>query len=297
MNARALPGEPMQTPPADRQADRHSIGELIRQLRRLNDSQVQDIMAHQRQHDLRFGEAAVALRLASPGDVLWALSRQFHYPYAADGNTRLSAELVAAVDPFHAQAEAIRSIRSQLLQGVMAPDSGRKALAVVSPDVGDGKSYFAANLAIAFSQLGARTLLLDADLRSARQHRLFAVSNASGLSDILASRAVIGGLHAVPELPSLFVLPVGALPPNPVELLQRPAFDRFLRDLLSQFEHVIVDTPAAVHGFDARVLAAKCGASLVIGRRGTSRMKALHELVDGLGRGTQKLAGVVINEH
>jgi Mrp family chromosome partitioning ATPase len=94
----------------------------------------------------------------------------------------------------------------------------------------------------------------------------------------------------------LFVLPVGTTPPNPQELVERPAFGLLLRELVAKFDHVIVDTPAAVHGADAAVIAAKCGAALVLARKNKSRSDALRELVASLAGAPVKLTGVVFNE-
>lgn len=273
------------------------IGELIREARRLSVEQVEHILAYQREHRVRFGEAAIALQLATGDDVLWALSQQFHYPYAPSEGARFHDELVVASDPFSDHAERFRELRSQLLMGVLAPEQRRRALAVLSPDVGDGKSFFAANMAVSFSHLGARTLLIDADMRTPRIHELFRLSNDFGLSSVLAARVSDHTIHQVGELPSLHVLPAGPLPPNPLELIQRSAFSVLMQELLAKFDHIVVDTPAAVHGADARVLAAKCGAAMVIGRRGSTRMKSLQALVDQVARGPAISAGVLINEY
>jgi protein-tyrosine kinase len=283
--------------PVLRVVDR-SIGDLLREVRDIDDAQVEQILRFQREHQVRFGEAAISLKLASSGDVLWALSQQFHYPCATeDDAVMLSDELVMARDPFGDEAEIFRDIRSQLMMGVLAQEQPRRALAVLSPNVGDGKTYFAANLAVAFSQLGARTLLVDADMRTPRQHDIFGVGGRAGLSNILAGRAESDVIHQSNALPSLYVLPVGTLPPNPLELVQRSAFGLLMRELLGKFDHIIVDTPAACHGADARVLASKCGAALIMGRRHTSRMDAMHTLVTQVTRSEAKLAGVLINEH
>ena len=274
-----------------------SIGDFLRESRNLTDEEVERILAHQRAEGIRFGEAAVDLRLASSEDVLWALSQQFHYPYAQDDNLQFDEELVAAIDPFGEQAEAFREIRSQLMLDVLSPDEPRRALTVLSPDSGDGKTFFAANLAIAFSQLGGRTLLVDADMRTPRQHQLFRVPNELGLSSILAGRTDANAIHHVIDLPSLYVLPVGTVPPYPLELVQRPAFSLLVRELLAKFDHVIVDTPAAAHGADARVLAAKCGAALVMGRRGSTRVKAMQSLLHALAGTPTRVAGVMLNEY
>ena len=271
------------------------IGEILRDSRGLTEEQIDQILAHQTKHHLRFGEAAGALRLASEKDVLWALSQQFHCPYSAASG--LSAELVVNGDPFGSQAEGIRGIRSQLILGAQASEQPKRALAILSPDRGDGKSYLAANLAISYSQLGAATVIIDADMRTPRQHQLFSISNASGLSGILSGRDQLNVIHTVPDLPNLFVLPVGTLPPNPLDLLQRPAFEHLLEELLATFDHVVVDAPAMAHGLDALVIAAKCGHTLVIGRRGRTRMKAVDGLIGRVSRSGAKMAGVVINEH
>lgn len=273
------------------------IGDFIREQRALSNAQVEQILEHQRRHRMRFGEAAVALKLATSEDVLRALAQQFHYPCAPPEGAEFHPELMAASDPFGDHAEAFRELRSQLLMGVLAPQHRGRALAVVSPDAGDGRSTLAANLAVSFSQLGARTLLVDADMRTPRQHRLFDIPDEAGLSGLLAGRPNERAIHAVPFLPSLNVLPVGALPPNPLELIQRPAFPLLMQELLARFDHVVVDTPAAAHGADARVLASRCGAALVVGRRGATRMKAIHGLLDQLAKGQAVSAGVVLNAH
>jgi protein-tyrosine kinase len=277
-------------------AARHRpIGSFIRDARELDERQVDRILAYQRERGLRFGEAAVALRLADQADVIEALSQQFHYTSGFAGR-EANAELVTAADPFSDQADAFRELRSRLLLEV--PDEGaRRATAIVSADSGDGKTYLAANLAVAFSQLGARTLLIDADIRTPRQHRLFGVDGA-GLSSVLAGFAdAAEAVRPVPRLPSLYLLPSGAVPPNPLELLQRRPFGRLMSEMRQKFEHIIVDTPAAIRGADARVIAAQCGTALVVGRKGRSGMAPLAGLLEALSRARVGLAGVVMNEH
>jgi protein-tyrosine kinase len=273
------------------------IGDFMRVPCKLTDKQIEWIVNYHREHDLRFGEAAVELGLARREDVLWALSQQFHYPYAIDEKT-VNPELVIAANPFSDEAEAFRELRSQLLMGVMAPDQPRRALAVVSADVGDGKTYLASNMAAAFSQLGGPTLFLDADMRTPRSQDVFGVKlNHGGLTAMLSGRAEEGLIQRSTLLPSLYVLSCGAIPPNPLELIQRPAFAQLMQEMTAKFDHVVVDTPAATHGADSRAIAAICGAALVVGRRGRTRMRAINHLVAALGRSPAKVAGVVMNEY
>jgi len=275
-----------------------SIGAIISETRNLSAEQVEQILRYQREKSVRFGEAAIALGFASADDVLFALAQQFHYPYAPEERRKLNPELVALNQPFSLQAESFRAIRSQITTRVFAEAEGlRRALAVVSPDSGDGKTFFAANLAVTLAQLGGRTLLVDADMRGPRQHEVFGLENNAGLSGILSGRAEAKVVQQAQGVPSLFVLPVGITPPNPLELVERPAFSLLIRELTAKFDHVVVDTPAAVYGADAAVIAARCGAALVIARRNESRVGALQDLVAMLADTPAKLAGVVMNEY
>jgi len=273
-----------------------SIGSIISETRHLGAEQVEKILKHQREKGVRFGEAAISLGYASIDDVMYALSQQFHYPYAPQSQRQANPELVALNKPFGVQAESFRAIRSQIIMRLFNEGQQRRAIAVVSPDSGDGKTFFAANLAVTLAQLGGRTLLVDADLRGPRQHEVFGIPNNAGLSGILSGRAESKVIQQVPGVPSLFVLPVGITPPNPLELVERPAFGLLIRELLSKFDHVVVDTPAAVYGSDSAVIAARCGAALVVARQNRSRVASLEEMVSNLAETPVKLAGVIFNE-
>ena len=275
-----------------------SIGDIIAETNQLSADQVDRVLEHQKTTGQKFGEAAVDLGFAKREDVLWALSQQFHYPYAANGRQTVSSELVVATTPFDAPAEFFREIRSQVISKVLNGLEPRCALAVCSPNAGDGKSFFAANLAVAFSQLGGRTLLLDADMRGPRQQEIFGLDSvSSGLSSVLAGRSESNVIRPVEALPSLYLMPVGVVPPNPLELVQRPAFDMLLNDLVRKFDYVIVDTPAVEHGADARVIAAKCGAAIALCRKGKTSVTSMQSLVKSLEAGCARFAGTIMNNY
>ncbi len=294
-----LPGEGPAPDVAADPANERSIGDILAELRQLSAEQVEKVLQLQRKDGVRFGEAAVALGLASKDDVLFALAQQFHYPYASEEKRTVSSELVTLNEPFSPRAEYFRALRTQLMMRVLGDTDQRRgqALAVISPDSGDGKTYCAANRAVSLAQLGGRTLVVDADMRSPRLHEVFSLPNRAGLSSILSGRADKQVIQQVAAVPSLFVLPVGTTPPNPLELLERPAFGLLMRELAAKFDYVIVDTPAAALGSDASVVAARCGAAVVVGRRHASRLASLQELVGSLAGSPAKVAGVVINEH
>jgi len=298
MQTDVVPSQFSPDAPPPLKADGQAIGDIIRQHNNLSADQVERILAYQLQHGVKFGEAAVALGFAKQDDVTWALAQQFDYHYASQDDSNIAAEVVVANKPFSDQAEIFRATRGQLIHSVFSESvSTRPALTLLSPEQGDGKSYFAANIAVAFSQLGARTLLIDADLRHPRQHEIFSVDGRAGLSGILSGRTDSRLIHSVKALPDLHVMPAGVVPPNPIELVSRPIFSQLIHDLKSKFDYIIVDAPAASVGSDARVIAAHCGAGLAICRRHKTRMDAMQAMLYPLTISAQiKIAGVVIND-
>lgn len=275
-----------------------ALGEILASTKGLTEQDIARVVQYQREHGLRFGEAAIALQLVTDEDVLFALSQQFHYHYARSEHKTFSEELVLANQPFSRQAEAFRAIRSQLMLRVFSQqDRAKAAVAIVSPDSGDGKTYFAANIAVALSQLGGRTLLLDADLRRPQQHLVFGAENSVGLSGMLSGRVADNVIQQIPALPNLYLLTAGAIPPNPLELIERPAFGLLVRELRNKFDYVVVDTPAASNGADASAIAARCGAALVVARKGTSQVKSLQALTGSLSTEICQLVGVILNDH
>ncbi|MEN9416486.1 MAG: hypothetical protein RI988_106 [Pseudomonadota bacterium] len=271
-----------------------SIGDIIRDSRQLSPRQMERVLAYQRDNGVRIGEALVALKLASEEDVVHALAQQFQYPYSYAQGSHQRPELVTLNQPFSAQAETFRSLRSQLISRVFGVGD-RRALAVLSPSRNEGRSYVAANLAVVLAQLGGRTLLIDADLRFHRQQQIFALENRAGLSAILAGRSRSRVIQAVEGVPSLYVLPVGVTPPNPVELIERHAFAMVVQELSSKFDYVVVDTPASQVGADAAAIAARCGSGLVVVRQGHTRSAAVRDLVESLSGSPAKVAGLMIN--
>lgn len=273
-----------------------TLGSILGHAGTLDALQVQRILDYQQRHGVRFGEAAIALGMASSDDVTQALSHQFRYPFSPAQHTRFHADLLMAQQPFSAHAEVFRSVRAQLKMRLAAAPARPRAVAVVSAADGDGKSYFAANVAVAFSQLSGRTLLIDANLRRPRLHTLFAHPNQSGLSNMLSGRTETLVVDPLPGLPNLFLLPVGAVPPNPMELVESTGLLRLLTQVADKFDQVVVDTPAFCHGMDAAVIAAACGAALVVVRQGRSRLAPTQDLVAAATDGGALVAGVVLNE-
>jgi len=273
-----------------------SIGAILIDAGRLSAEGAEQILRVQKEQGLRFGDAALQLGLLGEDDIRFALSRQFDYPYLQAGDASLSHELVAAYKPFSHTVEHLRALRSQLMLRWLDAAIGHKALAVLSPGAGEGRSFIAANLAVVFSQLGERTLLIDANLRAPRQHELFKISGSAGLSGMLAGRAGAEAVIRVASLVGLSVLPAGAVPPNPQELLGRPAFTEVLATLSRDFDVVIIDTPAAADYADAQTIAARAGAALMVARKNQSALPAMSAITRSLQQSGVTLVGAVLND-
>ena len=273
------------------------IGALLVEEGKLTPREVDRVLERQRKEMVRFGEAAVRLGYISEDDVRFALAKQYDMPHFTPNSEGPSRELVAAFAPFHPRTEELRALRTQLLIRWYNREQGRNALAVTSASAGEGRSYIAANLAIVFSQLGARTLLIDADLRSPRQHEIFRLPDGHGLSTVLAARTDQSSIFPVPGLQRLSVLPAGPLPPNPQELLSRPAFNALMTDLQSLYDVVILDTPPAVKYSDVQSIVFRARDAIVIARQNHTPVATTAKVVETLQNTGARVVGTVVNDH
>lgn len=271
-----------------------SIGAILIDAGKITISEAELILHLQKEEGIRFGDAAIKLGLLTHEDIQFALSSQYDYPYLIKGNNEISEDLVAAYQPFSRQVEALRALRSQLMLRWFTDGHQRRALAIASAGHGEGRSFLAANLAIVFSQLGERTLVIDADLRHPNQHDLFHLENNNGLSQILANRGSVTAIQRIAPFRDLSVLPAGPVPPNPQELLGRPIFRRLLEELSNEFDAIILDTPAAQGCADAHGIAVVAGGALLVVRQHETSFKNLAALKDDLcGVGVQVVGSVL----
>src|SRR5262249_21267130 len=139
------------------------------------------------------------------------------------------------------EAEAYRGVRTALVFSTRR--EGHKVIQVTSPDMGDGKTTLAANLAISIAQSEKKIILIDADLRRPRIDNLFGLVNDRGLTSLLTGEAELNDVVQDSGIPGLHILTTGETPDNPAELLSLPRFKELLEDLRSKYDFVIVDTP------------------------------------------------------
>ena len=271
------------------------VGQLLVDSGKLSAKDAERVVDYQQQQNLRFGDAALKLKLINESDLHHALAHQFDYAYLTPGDGHFSPDLVAAYQPFSLQVERLRALRGQLMLRWFS--NGHKALAITGIHPGDGASYLTANLAIVFSQLGERTLLIDADLRHPRQHVLFNLGHRPGLSDMLVGRANLSAVTRIPNLLNLSVLTAGTVPPNPAELLSRAETPHKLGDFAEQYDVILIDTSAAESSADAIMVAARTQGTLLVLRQDRSQLATAASFKAHLNSAGANLVGTVLNEY
>ena len=191
-------------------------------------------------------------------------------------------------------AESFRTIRTNVLFSM--PEDGRRCLVVTSTAPGEGKSLVASNLAIALSQAGQRTLVIDADMRKPRQHAIFGQSQEPGLSNLIVGTAKGSDAIRRTETANLWVLTAGVLPPNPAELLGSRRFKEVLAQTIAHFDWVIIDSPPVMAVSDSSIAANAAGGVLfVVGSEQTSRYAA-REALEQLAGAKSHILGAVLNK-
>jgi chain length determinant protein tyrosine kinase EpsG len=271
------------------------IGSILAEEGKLGVEDIEQIMELQQTNGFRFGEAALRLGLITEDDLRCAVAKQYDLPHLLPGNESISKELVVAYEPFHPRAEELRALRTQLMMRWSRAGVRHRALAIASPGSGEGRSYLAANLAVVFSQLGERTLLVDADLRTPRQHRIFNVPDRIGLTAVLSGRADRGAVAPVREFGRLSLLPAGAPPPNPQELLSCPALGLFLQEMWIEFDVILFDTSPAKLYADAQNVAFRAGNVVMLARKDHTRLSDTTSVIRDLSDTGVRVVGTVFN--
>jgi receptor protein-tyrosine kinase len=295
LSAKAKADQPLTSKSAGLALTTPSIGQLLLEAGKLTEEDIPKILQTQRQRALRFGDTACLLGLVTEKDVQYALSHQYQYCYSPSGESALSPALFTMHEPFSAQAEALRALRTQVHLRWFQDRS--RALAMLSPRSGEGCSTLTANLAVVFAQLGERTLLIDANLRKPKLHHIFGDSGRVGLSGLLAGRSSLEeAVTSVAALENLSILCAGPVPPNPQELLGRVSFSYIIETLPSKYDVVIIDAPAVLDYADAQIIAARAGGCVLVTRRHSTRMADVEQSLVRLRPTGASMLGCVINQ-
>lgn len=207
----------------------------------------------------------------------------------------LSDAVVGVTDGSSPEAESIGALRTHLVAQHI--QDGRRALAICAPSAGSGCSFVAVNLAVALSQGGVRTLLIDADMRSPEIHHMIVPSRRMpGLVQCLSDDAVPFG-DAIMEnvLPSLSIIYSGGYAENAQELLAGPRFATLINLCMREYDVTIVDTPPANSSADARRIASIVHYALVVARKDSTFVSDIKTLIDDLKSDRAHIVGTVLN--
>jgi capsular exopolysaccharide synthesis family protein len=189
--------------------------------------------------------------------------------------------------------EAMRAVRTAVI--FSSADEGARAIVVTSTAPGEGKTLISTNLAVALAQADQRTLVIDGDMRRPRVHGVFRRQQEPGLSNVLVGTARMSDAVRMTQVPNLYVLPSGHIPPNPAELLGSTRYLEALDELRQQFDWIIIDAPPVMAVTDAAILSnSATGVVFVVGAEMTSKRNAV-SAVEHLAQARAKFIGAVLN--
>lgn len=248
---------------------------------------------------LAFMRSLMDKKLSSDDDVaqLLAVPVLSHVPHIPGASRKAprSRALVTLHQGRSLPAEAYRQLRSSIFFTDMG-GNGKREVVVTSPGGGAGKSVTSCNLAITFAQQGYKTLLIDADLRRSVLHLTFDVAQRPGLTEYLKGEASMSRLLKATAIPNLMMIPAGATPPDPSELLGSSRFEAILEQARVHFDAIVVDSPPLLVVTDAVVLASKLGGVLLVVRSGLTHRHAAEDALEQLRLTGARVLGVVVND-
>lgn len=200
-----------------------------------------------------------------------------------------------AVDaPGSPAGESYRNVRTSLLFTMRA--AKLRCLLVTSAIAGEGKTTTSVNLAGAFGRMGRKVVLVDADMRRPRVHRVFRVPPTPGLSEILQGKARAEDAVVRPHGMEFDLIPAGAVPENPSELLASTAFAQLIADLRNEYDLIMLDSAVLLSVPDALLLAADADGTLIVHKPGSVDRHALRHIREDLQRAGARVLGVVFNQ-
>ena len=207
--------------------------------------------------------------------------------------TSYPVELITYGHPKSMLSEAYRSIRTSIL--LSFSEKPPKKIAITSPNPAEGKTTTVINTAIALSQTGARVLIIDADLRKPRLHKIFNHENGQGLSNFLSGHGDLESVVKTSEVPNLFYIPSGPIPPNPSELLGSTLFKKMVESLEARFDHIVFDSPPVLGFADSIILSTSVDGVILTVLGGKTPRETLQRAKEVLQQVNTKIIGVVIN--
>jgi len=208
-------------------------------------------------------------------------------------------DLVVNVKPKSSFSEAIKTIRTNLQ--FSAIDKEMKIILMTSPEMGDGKSFILANLALAYAQEDKKVLIIDCDLRRGRQHGIFNLKNiaSKGYTNLILNYEKVTDISKYilkTKIENVSLIPTGPTPPNPIELLSSPANAKILNELKKQYDMIFLDCPPALGLSDTLVMTKYSDANVVVVSAKKTKREMLEEVKKAFEKANATITGVVLNK-
>lgn len=201
--------------------------------------------------------------------------------------------LIVLTNPRSPIAEAYRSLRTNI--DFSSVDERTQVIMVTSAGPEEGKSTVISNLAVTYAQDERKVLLIDADMRKPTGHRTFQLSNRTGLSSMLSRQSDLEEVIQETEVPNLYVMTAGPIPPNPAEMLNSNRMVNMMQLLREQFDMILIDTPPVLAVTDAQLLASNSDGVLMIINSGKVKKDIAMKAKENLLRVNARMLGVILN--
>lgn len=205
-----------------------------------------------------------------------------------------NSAIIMQTNPGSPTSEAYRSLRFNIECSVF--DRGVQTITITSANRGEGKTTTALNLAVAYTQIGKKVILLDADLRNPSIHLAFGEDNSRGLTSFLTNQSGSNEIIRKTYVENLSIIMSGSKPSNPSELLLSKQMNSLLAELKQSYDLIIVDTPPILTLTDAKIMAAKCDGVLLVVEYGKVKRNIAKKVKEELMLSKAKLMGVVLNK-
>jgi len=203
-------------------------------------------------------------------------------------------ELINLLFPKISIAEDYRAVRTAILFSQTEPSS--KIITFTSTSPQEGKSATISNLAVSFAQLGEKVLVIDADLRKPRLHKIFKIRNRAGLSDFLTGRAAFEEIVQKTAAEHLSLIPSGVHPPNPAELLNSKKMRELLGLVREKYATILIDTPPVLAVIDPVIVSSLADMTVLVLKMGSTSRKPFLMAIAELRKAKAEIIGVILND-
>jgi capsular exopolysaccharide synthesis family protein len=206
----------------------------------------------------------------------------------AGGNGR---ELITHTMPKASVSEAFRTIRTNIFFASF--DTPKRLIGVASALPGEGKTLLAANLAVSIAQAGKKVLLIDADMRRPRLHRIFNQKRAPGLSNLLIAKDIEGAITRKLPISGLDMICSGDIPHNPNELLGSQKLKSIIDLVSERYDYILFDSPPILSVSDSAILTNRLDGIIFIINAEKTEKNALKQGLEAIPN--EKVLGLVLN--